>query len=110
ELVRKLAAHGHLVANHTINHKNLCENARSAAEEIDGNSELITAASGLRPLLFRSPYGAFCESLAQALTARELIDIGWNIDPQDWKGDKGEDEVFEYVTGKLSRLTGRGIL
>jgi peptidoglycan/xylan/chitin deacetylase (PgdA/CDA1 family) len=109
DLVRKIAAHGHLVANHTFSHHNLCRNPDEQTAEIDGNAKLIAATTGVPPLLFRSPYGAFCESLQDKLTARELPDIGWNIDPQDWKSDD-EDVVFTYLTTKLSGLKGRGIL
>ena len=63
----------------------------------------------MRPLLFRSPYGAFCRSLEAALTARGLPDIGWNIDPQDWKSDD-EEAVFAYLTNKRRPAQGRGIL
>jgi peptidoglycan-N-acetylglucosamine deacetylase len=109
DLVRKLAAHGHLVANHTMNHHDLCQNPSEQAAEIDTNTELIAQTTGVRPLLFRSPYGAFCHTLEAALTTRELPDIGWNIDPQDWKSDN-EDAVFAYLTNKLEHLQGRGIL
>jgi peptidoglycan/xylan/chitin deacetylase (PgdA/CDA1 family) len=109
ELVRKIAAHGHLVANHTFSHHDLCQNPAEQAVEIDSNSELITATTGVRPLLFRSPYGAYCRSLDAALALRGLPDIGWNIDPQDWK-NKGEEAVYSYLVGKLSHLKGRGIL
>jgi peptidoglycan/xylan/chitin deacetylase (PgdA/CDA1 family) len=109
DLVHKIAAHGHLVANHTMTHHDLCLNPGEQASEIDNNSELIAVATGVRPLLFRSPYGAFCRSLDAALTVRELPDIGWNLDPQDWK-NKSEDAVFQYLVGKLAHLRGRGIL
>ena len=109
DLVRKIAAHGHLVANHTMNHHDLCQNPDKQAAEIDGNTELIAQTTGVRPLLFRSPYGAYCQSLDAALNARELPDIGWNIDPQDWKSDD-EEAVFAYLTSKLSQLQGRGIM
>jgi peptidoglycan/xylan/chitin deacetylase (PgdA/CDA1 family) len=109
DLVRKIAAHGHLVANHTMNHHDLCQNPAEQATEIDANSELIAETTGVRPLLFRSPYGAFCHTLEAALSARELPDIGWNIDPQDWKSDN-EDAVFAYLTNKLAHLKGRGIM
>ena len=33
--MRKIASHGHLVANHTMTHKNLCRNPTEAAAEID---------------------------------------------------------------------------
>src|SRR6185503_14890098 len=109
DLVRKIAAHGHLVANHTMNHQNLCQNPGEQAAEIDASTELIAQTTGIRPLLFRSPYGAFCKSLEAALTARGLPDIGWNIDPQDWKVDD-EEAVFNYLIGKVDKLKGRGIL
>ena len=109
DLVRKIAAHGHLVANHTMNHHDLCQNPAEQAAEIDSSTELIAETTGVRPLLFRSPYGAFCKSLEAALTARGLPDIGWNIDPQDWKVDD-EEAVFNYLTGKVDKLKGRGIL
>jgi peptidoglycan/xylan/chitin deacetylase (PgdA/CDA1 family) len=109
DMVRKLAAHGHLVANHTLTHRNLCREPGTVSEEIDTNSEVIAYATGLRPLLFRSPYGARCRSLDQALAARDLVNVGWSLDPQDWRsGD--EEAVFAYVTRSLARLRGRAIL
>jgi peptidoglycan/xylan/chitin deacetylase (PgdA/CDA1 family) len=109
DLVRKIAAHGHLVANHTLSHHNLCQNPSETAAEIDGNAELLAQATGVRPLLFRAPYGAFCHSLEVALDARGLPDIGWNLDPQDWKSES-EDAVYHYLVDRISRLHGRGIL
>ena len=110
DLVRKIAAHGHLVANHTMSHHDLCQNPAEQAQEIDANAELITETTGVRPFLFRSPYGAFCHSLDAALTARGLTDVGWNLDPQDWKVERDEEAVVAYMTAKLAGLKGRGIL
>ena len=110
DLVRKIAAHGHLVANHSMNHHDLCQNPDKQAAEIDANSELIASTTGVRPLLFRSPYGAFCPSLAAALNARGMPDIGWNIDPQDWKTNDDEEAVLAYLIGKVDKLRGRGIM
>jgi len=109
DLVRKIAAHGHLVANHTMTHPDMCKNPDKQAAEIDDNTELIAQTTGVRPLLFRSPYGAYCRSLEQTLAMRELPDIGWNIDPQDWKHDD-EDAVFSYLVNKVQQLQGRGIM
>jgi peptidoglycan/xylan/chitin deacetylase (PgdA/CDA1 family) len=110
DLIRKIATFGHLVANHTLSHQNLCRQPPEVLEhEIDGNSEIITAATGLRPLLFRSPYGARCRRLDLALRERDLLQVGWSLDPQEWKGGT-EDQIVEHVTRRLARLTGRGIL
>jgi peptidoglycan/xylan/chitin deacetylase (PgdA/CDA1 family) len=109
DMVRKLAAHGHLVANHTLTHRNLCREPDTVSEEIDTNSEIIAMATGIRPLLFRSPYGARCRSLDQALEDRDLVQVGWSIDPQEWRASD-PDAVFTYVTESLAKLRGRAIL
>jgi peptidoglycan/xylan/chitin deacetylase (PgdA/CDA1 family) len=109
DLVRKIAAHGHLVANHGMNHHDLCQNPGEQSFEIDASTELIAETTGVRPLLFRSPYGAFCRTLEAALNARGLPDIGWNLDPQDWKTDD-EEAVYQYLTSKVDKLKGRGIM
>jgi peptidoglycan/xylan/chitin deacetylase (PgdA/CDA1 family) len=109
DLVRKIAAHGHLVANHTFTHHDLCQNPGERDAEIDSNAALIEATTGIKPLLFRAPYGGYCQSLEAALTAREVPDVGWNLDPQDWKNHREED-VYNYLVAKVSRMRGRGIL
>lgn len=109
EMVRKLAAHGHLVANHTLTHRNLCREPETVSAEIDTNSEIIAYAAGIRPLLFRSPYGARCRSLDQALLDRDLVQVGWNLDPQEWRASD-QNAVFAYVTESLAHLRGRAIL
>jgi peptidoglycan-N-acetylglucosamine deacetylase len=110
DLIRKIATHGHLVANHTLTHQNPCRQPIELIEhEIDGNSEIISAATGSRPLLFRAPYGARCRRLEQALRERDLLNVGWSIDPQEWKGGS-EDQIVEYVVRKLIRAGGRSTL
>ena len=63
----------------------------------------------MRPLLFRSPYGARCHSLDRALAERDLIQVGWNADPQEWRGNS-ENAIFAYVTNRLAHATAPVIL
>ena len=109
DLLRKLATHGHLVGNHTMSHRNLCREREAMAAEIDGASEIIAYATSVRPLLFRSPYGARCRELDRALREREVIQLGWNMDPQEWRGEN-EDAVVKYTTAALRRIQGPVIL
>jgi peptidoglycan/xylan/chitin deacetylase (PgdA/CDA1 family) len=102
DLLRKLATHGHLVGNHTMNHKNLCQEREAMASEIDGAAEIIAYATSVRPLLFRSPYGARCRDLDRALADREVVQVGWNTDPQEWRGEN-EDAIVAYTTAALRR-------
>jgi peptidoglycan/xylan/chitin deacetylase (PgdA/CDA1 family) len=109
DLLRKLALRGHLVGNHTMNHKNLCAERDAMATEIDGASEIIAYATSVRPLLFRSPYGARCRELDRRLAERDLIQVGWNMDPQEWRGED-EDGLDKYTTVALRRSRGPVIL
>jgi peptidoglycan/xylan/chitin deacetylase (PgdA/CDA1 family) len=109
DLLRKLATHGHLVGNHTMNHKNLCLEREAMAKEIDGASEIIAYATSIRPLLFRSPYGARCRELDRTLAARDIVQVGWNMDPQEWRGEN-EDAIVKYATAGLRRARGPVIL
>jgi peptidoglycan/xylan/chitin deacetylase (PgdA/CDA1 family) len=79
------------------------------AAEIDGASEIIAYATSVRPLLFRSPYGARCRELDRALADRDVIQVGWNMDPQEWRGDD-EDAIVKYATAALRRARGPVIL
>jgi len=109
DLLRKLATRGHLVGNHTMHHKNLCLEREAMAEEIDGASEIIAYATSVRPLLFRSPYGARCRELDRTLAVRDIIQVGWNMDPQEWRGEN-EDAIVKYTTAGLRRARGPVIL
>lgn len=108
-LVRTLVEHGHMVGNHTLSHKDVCLQRDALEREIDDNQEVLTAATGIRPVLFRSPYGARCRALDEALAARGLINVGWNVDPQEWRGDDPA-AIAATVAAQLRALPGRGIV
>jgi peptidoglycan/xylan/chitin deacetylase (PgdA/CDA1 family) len=109
DLLRKLALQGHHVGNHTMNHKDLCRNQQAMAAEIDRAAELITYSTGVRPVLFRSPYGARCRALDRALAERDMIQVGWNADPREWRGNS-DNAIFTMVTSQLARATAPVIL
>ena len=108
-LLRKLATHGHLVGNHSLTHQPLCADHASIPREIDDNAEMIAAITGVYPMLFRSPYGGTCPQLEKALAERGLTNVGWNVDPQEWRGDSA-DATVPAVIEQLTHLKGRGII
>jgi peptidoglycan/xylan/chitin deacetylase (PgdA/CDA1 family) len=111
ELLKEELRRGHAVGNHTVHHYFLCGRVYSkrAAQEIEENAALIESATGMRPDLFRTPYGAHCKSLSMTLAGLGIHPIGWDIDPQDWRvRDAGKIE--RYVISHLKTLKGRAIL
>ena len=110
DLVRRAVREGHLIANHTINHVNLClVKPREAETEIDENTRIYEELSGLPILLFRSPYGARCRRLLQLLQERSMAHLHWDIDPREWMHHDA-DQVTRYVIGKLKHLDGRAVV
>lgn len=110
-LVREELKRGHAVGNHTIHHYFLCGHVyiKQAWQEIEGNAKLIEDATGIRPELFRTPYGAHCKALSQVLDGLGIHPIGWDIDPQDWKL-RDAPKIEAYIEKHLSTLHGRAIV
>ena len=110
ELVQRAVREGHLVANHTMTHPNLCQiDAGAAASEIDDNARIMEEASGLPMILFRTPYGAHCKRLVRMLAQRDLDHMHWDIDPQEWS-DHDSKRTAKDIIRKLDRLSTRAIV
>jgi len=92
ELVRREVADGHVVANHTYSHLDLTTMPKAPAEaEILGGAAVIEGITGLKPALFRAPYGDGDAARPDTEGADQLaLDLGmhpvrWTDDPSDWR-------------------------
>lgn len=108
-ILRQVVTAGHLVANHTMNHVDLCREPAAIDAEIDDNAEIIAATTGRRPTLFRAPYGARCRRLVEALRVRRLVEVGWNVGGNELDSID-ENEIVEEVAAKLGHRSGPAIL
>jgi peptidoglycan/xylan/chitin deacetylase (PgdA/CDA1 family) len=111
ELLKEISRRGHAVGNHTVHHYFLCGTyyIKRAAQEVEENASLIEAAVGIRPDLFRTPFGAHCPNLNAVLDGLGIKPIGWDIDPQDWKL-RNTEKIQAHVIAQLKKLRGRAIL
>jgi peptidoglycan/xylan/chitin deacetylase (PgdA/CDA1 family) len=107
----RIAAAGHTIGNHTLDHKVLTGLSHAAAlAQIDDSAAAIERATGQRPWLFRPPYGAMDGWLEGAARDRRLELLLWNIDVQDMKrSDPDEilrllEEHLEYTQGGIVLL------
>ena len=111
ELVDRIIREGHIIANHTMSHQDLCrvkEDERAAAE-IDKGHDTIESAAHMTLVWFRAPYGVRCERLDNLLAERNITHFHWDLDPQEWKHNNSK-KAYEYVTKRLARMTGRNVL
>ncbi len=87
DIVRRMVAEGHEVANHTWSHPTLTAlGDHGVLREIDRTQEVIWRVTGHVPTTMRPPYGAFSPRQSRMLAAaRNLPTIIWSVDPQDWR-------------------------
>ena len=85
DVARRVVAEGHALCNHTDSHASLDRLSAAAVEtEIQNAGTSIEAATGVRPTLFRFPYGR-TSATANAIVARlGLRVLPWNVDPSDY--------------------------
>lgn len=109
-LLGRILDEGHIVANHTINHPQLCGLPPEQLDhEIDGAREILERETEMPVSWFRTPYGAHCLPLVGALARQGLGHFHWDIDPQEWTG-KSSKSTAAYVIRQLARLEGRAVL
>jgi peptidoglycan-N-acetylglucosamine deacetylase len=85
EIVRRVWAEGHLIANHTWSHRHLfCFLTPSRLRaEIERGAESVRRICGYRPRLFRSPVGMRHPLLRPYLEAAGLEYVSWSIRTRD---------------------------
>ncbi|MDB1089986.1 polysaccharide deacetylase family protein [Streptomyces sp. ACA25] len=85
DLLRAIAADGHLVANHSWSHPQLdLIAADRVRQELGSTSELIADLLGAAPRWARAPYGAWDGPSLQICADLAMEPLGWSIDTHDW--------------------------
>ena len=102
ESVKQLADAGHSIQNHSGTHPNMpnLSEAEQAKEIIDCN-EKIKAVTGIRPTLFRAPYGAYNNTLINTVEDLDMYTIQWDVDSLDWQDSATAESIAERVISKV---------
>lgn len=109
-IMKRILREGHVIATHTMKHKDLCRVSEEAAiRDLDDGKATVEAAAGVPTAWFRAPYGVRCDRLERMLEERHLQHFHWDLDPQEWKHNDSA-KAIKYVTGELGRMSGRDVL
>ena len=85
DLVRQEFNDGNLVGNHTWSHPNLALLSSSdILTQINLTADAIQQATGVRPTLFRPPYGVVNTRVLAKANLLGLTTIIWNDEARDW--------------------------
>lgn len=101
ESVKALSDAGHEVMSHSNHHDHF--NTLSAQEIIDdlnACNDKIEAVTGVRPTLFRPPYGEYDDHVISTVRGMGIQPIQWDVDSLDWK-DYDAATITQRVTEKV---------
>ena len=101
ESVKALFNAGHEVMSHSNTHAHF--NSLSADEivaDLTACGDKIEGVTGVRPTLFRCPYGEYDDHVINAVRSMDIEPIQWDVDSLDWK-DLSAADITKRVTGKV---------
>jgi peptidoglycan/xylan/chitin deacetylase (PgdA/CDA1 family) len=109
-IIRRILREGHVIATHTMTHKDLCLVPKAdAIQDLDDGKAIVEQIAGVPTAWFRAPFGARCARLEHLLAERNLAHFHWDLDPQEWRHGDATMTV-RYVIRKLGRAGGRDVL
>lgn len=98
ELVKEIAARGHEIGNHSTSHPQMSKlNETQIAKELNTQADNVLAIAGVRPVLFRPPYGDYNNRVITTARAQGFVPIQWSVDSLDWK-NRGAQEIITRAT------------
>lgn len=107
-LVRRIAAEGHLVGNHSWSHPNLSlQNAKRIREELAQTSETLEQITGKQVRYFRPPFGARRPAVFHIARSLGLTTVLWNAMTSDWR-EPSPERISKDLTRRIDALTERG--
>lgn len=98
ELVKEIVARGHEIGNHSTSHPQMSKlNETQIAKELNTQADNVQAVAGVRPVLFRPPYGDYNNRVITTARAQGFVPIQWSVDSLDWK-NRGAQEIITRAT------------
>ena len=105
DLIERIAAEGHTLANHTWNHEDLATLDQAAFDETVGRTQAILG--DLATPCLRPPYGSVGAFTREWAAAHGLSVMMWHGSPEDWRRPPAT-EIADYLVEWAG--TGRVIL
>ncbi len=101
ESVKQLHDAGHEIMNHSDSHPHMTKlDAEGIKKEINACSDKIEAVTGVRPILFRPPYGDYNDRVVASAREINHFTIQWDVDSLDWK-DLEPSAIYDRVTKRV---------
>jgi peptidoglycan/xylan/chitin deacetylase (PgdA/CDA1 family) len=107
-LVRRVAAAGHLIGNHSWTHPNLALTAaRKVTEELNSTTDTLQQITGSPVRFFRPPFGARRPFVLRTARSLGLVPVTWNAMTTDWKTPSA-DAIAQHLKHTIDALERQG--
>ena len=101
DMVKEIFARGHEIGNHSNTHPQMSKlGEEGIRDELRMMSDKVEKLTGVRPTLFRPPYGDYNNRVVQVSRAEGYEAVQWSIDSLDWK-DRGTQDIIKRCTYKV---------
>lgn len=101
DMVREIFARGHEIGNHSDSHPHMSKLSEAAIrDELRIMSDKVENLTGVRPTLFRPPYGDYNDRVVSVSRAEGYECVQWSIDSLDWK-DRGTEDIIKQCTYRV---------
>lgn len=104
ELVTRMAADGHELANHSYSHPDFTTiSAAEVDSQLARTEARIVGLTGLssKPF-FRFPYGRRSNSLVDRVNADGYLSVSWTVDAYDWEPSRAPQAIYSRVMSGVS--------
>jgi polysaccharide deacetylase family sporulation protein PdaB len=96
ELVKEMVARGHEIGNHSTTHPQMSQISEAKIrEELRITSDRVEQITGIRPTLFRPPYGDYNDKVVSVSRQEGYECVQWNVDSLDWKNRGLQDLITQ---------------
>lgn len=98
DILRQIQHEGHLIGNHSYSHHFWFDmySAKKMQDDLEQMDKAMFKAIGLKPKLFRPPYGVTNPNLKKAIIKGGYIPVGWSVRSMDTMA-KDEKKLLEKI-------------
>ena len=102
ESVKQLSEAGHDIGNHSNTHPHMPQlTAEKMTNELNSCNAKIEKITGVKPILFRAPYGDYNNLMINTVKNLGMYTIQWDVDSRDWKNEYTTDMIIKGVTDNV---------
>ena len=102
ESVKALYNAGHEIGNHSNSHPDMSKLSQDKIlEELNACNSKIEKTIGVKPTLFRAPFGAYNNNLITTVKSIGMNTIQWDCDSKDWMEGHTAERIKNDVLNKV---------